>query len=144
MGHLLLPCVCVWGAPRGTACYLQRRALGHPGGCLPPAVLPVALQQLVEQRLVTVAARADERRVRVPLQLDDCHLGAVHAVAVGDLQQAGVAAGVRLEAGRQHLEQLVDQVLLLRGGTVSSGTEGGTKGSGEDTKGMRGTRRGRG
>lgn len=111
---------------------------------MPPAVLPVALQQLVEQRLVAVAARADERRVRVPLQLDDCHLGAVHAVAVGDLQQAGVAAGVRLEAGRQHLEQLVDQVLLLRGGTVSSGTEGGTKGSGEDTKGMRGTRRGRG
>lgn len=94
------------------------------GACSPLGVLPVALQQLVEQRLLTVTTWADERRVGVPLQLYHSHLGTVQAVPVGDVQHAGVAAGVRLESGRQHFEQLVDEVLLLRVGTLSPGGRG--------------------
>lgn len=77
--------------------------------------------------------RADERREGVPLELNDRHLGAVKAVPVGDLQQAGVAAGVGLEPGRQHFEQLVDEVLLLRGregarSAPAPGLRGATRG----------------
>lgn len=110
------------GAPSGHRGTLDRRS---PGGGRPLRVLPVPLEQLVQQRLVGVAARADERRQRVPLQLDHRHLSAVQPVPVGDLQQPRVAARVRLEAGRQHLEQLVDEVLLLRGGTLRPGTAPG-------------------
>lgn len=88
-------------------------------------ILPVALEQLVQQRLVGVAAGADERRQRVPLQLDHRHLSAVQPVPARDLQQPRVAARVRLEPGPKHLEQLVDEILLLRGGTLSPGTAAG-------------------
>lgn len=121
------------GPPQGRGGSLDRGALGGLWGCRPLHVLPVALQQLVEQCLLGVASWADERWEGVPLELDDRHLGAVKAIPVGDLQQAGVAAGVGLEPGCQHLEQLVDEVLFLRGGTLSSSTRaaGGNEGFGE-------------
>lgn len=135
--HLPFPCprtapgAGAWAAPLSAGLRAQG-ALdgGAPGGDRPLRVLPVPLEQLVQQRLVGVAARADERRERVPLQLDHRHLSAVQPVPVGDLQQPRVAAGVRLEAGRQHLEQLVDEVLLLRGGTLSPGSAAGRDGCG--------------
>lgn len=119
---------------RGGVC-LDRGALRGLGGCRLLHVLPVALQKLVDQCLLSVAARADERWERVALELDDRHLCAIKAIPVGDLQQAGVAAGVGLEPGCQHLEQLVDEVLLLRGGTLSNSTTGGGGGWGTTTTG---------
>lgn len=108
--------------PQGGGGCLDRGALRGPRGCCLLHVFPVALQELVEQRLLAVALWADERRQRVPLQLNDRHLRTVKAIPVGDLQQTGVAARVRLEPGCQHLEQLVDEVLLLRGSTLSFST----------------------
>lgn len=110
------------GLPQGRGGCLDRGAVWGPRGCRLLHVFPVALQELVEQCLLSVTLRADEWRERVPLQLNDRHLGAVKAIPVGDLQQAGVAAWVGLEPGCQHLEQLVDEVLLLRGSTFSSST----------------------
>lgn len=116
-GPILLPTWDTLGA--------EQDACTMPSGAgIPLGVLPAALQQLVEQRLIAVTTRADERWVGVPLQLDHSHLGTVQAVTVGDVQHAGVAAGVRLEAGRQHFEQLVDEILLLRDGTLSPGPAG--------------------
>lgn len=92
---------------------MTRLPLTRPRGRL-LLLLPVAFEQLVDERQFVVLFHGVQRREGVALVLYDGHLGPVQVLPVGEASRPRVSGGLRLEPRREHLEELRDQVLFLR------------------------------